>query len=261
MEAYESYETIVRSGSRTLYQLAVLASMVLGAGLIHHDSKTWPLSLAVRTKIIAGVAVGCLVGCALPAFFAGGYVGFVASNSLLTPKTILGGLLIGFFAAALVKRTMGVSYDTSDAFARGGCLMMAVGRLGCMAQHCCFGKPTDSVIGFDLGDGVPRLPVQAIEASLVFLLFAFLYFCHRRGYFDHRRLFILFAGYGILRFGLEFLRADIASRWLGIGFYQWLALGLFSVGLYQIIIRTKKVRTGKYREQRRPVADLAEVSV
>ncbi len=237
MEAYESYHAILHSGSRTLYQCAVLASMVLGGALIHYDSRAWPLSFSVRIKIIAGVTVGCLVGCAVPAFFAGGYVGLVTSGFLLAPKTVLGGLLFGFFAAVIVKRAMGVSYDTSDAFARGGCLMMAVGRLGCMAQHCCFGKPTDSVIGFDFGDGVPRIPVQAIEASLVFLLFAGLHFCHRHNYFQNRRLFILFAGYGIVRCSLEFLREDIASRWLGIGFYQWIALGLFSVGLYQIIIR------------------------
>ncbi len=260
MDAHDSYSAILQMGSRPLYQLAVLASMVLGGGLIHHDSKAWPLARAVRFKIIAGVGVGCLVGCALPAFFAGGYVGFVAANTLLTPKTILGGLLLGFFAAAIVKRPMGVPYDTSDAFARGGCLMMAVGRLGCVAQHCCFGKPTASAVGVDLGDGVPRIPVQAIEASLVFVLFAVLFFCHERRYFDHRRLFILFAGYGVLRFGLEFLREDIASGWLGIGFYQWLALGLCSVGVYQITIRTRKIRTGEYRDERGLMIEPTEVS-
>ena len=238
MEAYESYDTILQSGNRSLYQLAVLASMVLGAVLIHHDSKAWPLSRAVRVKIISGVSVGCLVGCALPAFFAGGYVGWAAWSFPVTPKTILGGLLCGFLAAAVVKRVIRVSYDTSDAFARGGCLMMAVGRLGCMAQHCCFGRPTDRWIGIDLGDGVARVPVQAIEASLVFSLFAGLHFCHTRGHFENRRLFILFAAYGVLRCGLELLREDIASRWLGVGFYQWLALVLLAVGLYQIVVRT-----------------------
>ncbi len=260
MEAHESFSAILQSGSRPLYQLAVLASMVLGGGLIHHDSKAWRLSRAVRFKILAGVGVGCLLGCALPAFFAGGYVGLVAASTLLTPKTILGGLLLGFFAAAMVKRAMGVPYDTSDAFARGGCLMMAVGRLGCIAQHCCFGRPTASLIGVDLGDGVSRIPVQTIEASLMFLFFAVLFFCHKRRYFDHRRLFILFAGYGVLRFGLEFLREDIASRWLGIGFYQWLSLGLCFVGVYQIVIRTRKIRAGNYREQRGLTIDPAQVS-
>ena len=259
MEGHDPYSAILEAGSRSLYQLAVFASMVLGGSLIHHDSKAWPLPRAVRFKIIAGVAAGCLVGCAVPAFFAGGYVGLVASNTILTPKTILGGLLCGFFAAAIVKRAMGVPYDTSDAFARGGALVMAVGRLGCMAQHCCFGRPTSGAFGVDLGDGVTRIPVQAIEAALVFLLFAMLYVFHERRHFDHRRLFILFAAYGALRFGLEFLREDIASRWLGIGFYQWLALALFSVGVFQFVRRTKKVRAGVYRE-RRSVIEPAEVS-
>jgi len=242
LEAYETYHAILQAGSRPLYQCAVLASMVLGGSLIHYDSRAWPLSLSVRITIIASVSVGCLVGCAVPAFFAGGFVGAVASDFLLSPKTILGGILCGFIAAAIVKRFMGVPYDTSDAFARGGCLMMVVGRLGCVAQHCCFGKPTGSVIGFDFGDGVARIPVQAIEASLVFGLFLALNFCHRRNHFPNRRLFILFASYGILRFGLEFLREDIASRWLGIGFYQWIALGLAAVGFYQIIVRTEEHR-------------------
>ena len=250
MEAHEPYSAILETGSRSLYQLAVLASMALGGGLIHHDSRAWPLPRSVRLKIVAGVGVGCLVGCALPAYVAGGYVGFLAATAPIAPKTILGGLLLGFVAAAALKRAIAVPYDTSDAFARGGCLMMAVGRLGCVAQHCCFGRETTSRLGIDLGDGVARLPVQAIEATLLFGFFAFLTFCHRRRYFDHRRLFILFAGYGALRFGLEFLREDIASRWLGIGFYQWLALGLFAVGVYQIVLRTRRVRDGTYGPQR-----------
>ncbi len=242
MDGYETYHTILQSGSRPLYQLAVLVSMFVGGILVRRDSQAWLLPLSVRYTIIAAAAVGSLVGCAIPAFFAGGYVGSLTSDYLLSPKTILGGILCGFFAVALVKRAMRISYDTSDAFARGGCLMMAIGRLGCMAQHCCFGKPTDSLVGVNFGDGVSRVPVQAIEASLLFLLFAGLHFCHQRDYFQNRRLFILFASYGLLRYCLEFLREDVASQWLGIGFYQWIALGLLVVGIYQIVVRTKKLR-------------------
>ena len=242
METHESIQAILNAGSRTLYQIAVLTSMILGGALIRFDSRTWPLTISVRITIIASVAVGCLIGCALPAFFAGGYIGSVTSGMFLSPKTVLGGILCGFFAAAIIKRTMGVSYDTSDAFARGGCLMMAVGRLGCIAQHCCFGKPTDSALGIDLGDGVARFPVQAIEATLTFLLFVAIHVCHKRNYFPNRRLFILFAAYGLLRFGIEFYREPVSSQWLGIGFYQWIALGLFGVGLYQITRRTERNR-------------------
>ena len=66
--------------------------------------------------------------------------------------------------------------------------------------------------------------------------------------------------FDVLRFGLEFLREDIASRWLGIGFYQWLSLGLCSVGVYQIVIRTRKIRAGNYREQRGLMIEPSQVS-
>jgi prolipoprotein diacylglyceryltransferase len=248
MDAYDSYNAILHSGNRSLYQLAVLSSMIVGGALIRYDSRNWPLSTPVRYTIITAAAIGSLVGCAIPAFFAGGYVGASASDYLLSPKTVLGGILCSFFAVALVKRILHVSYDTSDAFARGGCLMMAIGRLGCVAQHCCFGVPTESSLGVRLGDGVSRFPVQAIEASLMFLLFAGLHVCHRMNYFQNRRLFILFASYGFLRYWLEFLRENIASEWLGIGFYQWIALSLFVVGVYQIVVRTKRLRMlGKFQ--------------
>ncbi len=243
MDAYESYNAILHSGNRSLYQVAVLSSMLVGGAIIRYDSRNWPLSAPVRYTVIAAAAIGSLVGCAIPAFFAGGYVGASASDYLLSPKTVLGGILCAFFAVALVKRILNISYDTSDAFARGGCLMMAIGRLGCVAQHCCFGVPTQSSLGVSFGDGVSRLPVQAIEASLVFLLFAGLHVCHQMNYFQNRRLFILFACYGFLRFGLEFLRENVSSEWLGIGFYQWIALSLFVVGIYQIVVRTTKQRS------------------
>ena len=146
----------------------------------------------------------------------------------------MGGILGGFVGAAVFKKATRTAYDTSDAFARGTCLMMAVGRLGCIAQHCCFGIPCPPAIGLDLGDGVPRLPVQVIEAVLVFALFLVLDRLHRTGRARNRRLFLLFLGYGLLRFGLEFLRQQYAGTWLGLGFYQWLALALAGVGAWQI---------------------------
>ncbi len=169
-------------------------------------------------------------------------MGTQTADFLLSPKTILGGILCGFLAVAAWKKATGVAYDTSDAFARGGCLMMAIGRLGCIAQHCCFGRPTVAWLGYDFGDGTPRIPVQALEAILVFVLFVLLDFWHRQNVFPNRRLFILFAAYGLLRCGLEFLREPVAREWIGLGYYQWLALGLFAVGLYQIVMRTAKRR-------------------
>lgn len=239
METLESFRLILEAGSVPLYRTAVVAAMAVGALLVWADSRAWPLARAARAKLLTVVAGGALVGCALPAFGAGGLIGRIAAEEIVTPKSVIAGLLGGFAGAALMKRAMGLAHDTSDAFARGAAAMMATGRLGCVARHCCFGRP--AAWGVDLGDGVARVPVQALEAAFLLGLLALLWTAHRRSWWEHRRLFVLFALYGAGRFGLEFARAQVSEP----GAYQaWAAL-LTSVGLYQLVIRTRLHRRGR----------------
>lgn len=51
---------------------------------------------------------------------------------------------------------------------------------------------------------------------------------------QHRRLFLVFTSYGVIRFTLEFLREPLSDTYLGLGFYNWLALLLAAVGTYQL---------------------------
>lgn len=230
----ESLSRILAAGSLPIHLVLLLTGAALGGWLTRLDARDWPLPARTRAGIFAAVLIGGLAGCAVPAFLASDLIAELAFGQWRGPKTIMGGILGGFVGAAIWKKAWGIPYDTSDAFARGTCLMMAVGRLGCLAQHCCFGIPCPPAIGWDQGDGVTRLPVQAIEAALVFALFLVLDRLHRTGRARHRRLFVLFLGYGLLRFGLEFLREQYAGLWLGLGFYQWLALVLAAVGAWQI---------------------------
>ncbi len=234
----EAISRILDHGSLPLHLTAMIASFALGGWLTRQDARAWPLTRRARIGVFASVFLGGLAGCAIPAFFADEMIADLAYGQWRGPKTIMGGLLGGFFGAAAYKKLTGTAYDTSDAFARGTCLMMAVGRLGCIAQHCCFGIEVPAWAGGDLGDGVPRFPVQALEAALMFGLFGFLDRLHRGGQARNRRLFVLFLAYGLLRFGLEFLRAQYAGQILGLGFYQWIALLLAAVGAWQIRKRT-----------------------
>jgi prolipoprotein diacylglyceryltransferase len=117
--------------------------------------------------------------------------------------------------------------------------MMAVGRLGCYAAHCCVGVESSAAWARDFGDGVPRLPIQLVEAALLFVLLAGLQLLHAAGRLPDRRLFVFFAAYGSVRFALELWREPVATVSVGIGFYQWLALLLAGVGLWQIAKRTR----------------------
>jgi len=233
------YELILRAGDPRLYHVAVVLATLAGGWMIRRDSRSWACSPRQRVGVIAAVAIFGLIGCAIPAYVVGGPVEELAWTRWIAPKTILGGLLFGFVGAAVYKRLAKVSVETSDGFARGACLMMLIGRLGCIARHCCFGVRVSSGIGFDFGDGSPRVPVQAIEAVVVFGLFVVLHTLHRKNLLADRRLFVLFASYGCARFLLEFLREPVAGSWLGIGAYQWLALLLAGVGVHQIHARSR----------------------
>ncbi len=240
----QQYEAIIHSGSHIGYSAMVLLGLVLGGALIRSDSRVWAMSITQRYTILAVALIGSLIGCAIPAYFAGGVIAEITLISVITPKTILGGILLSFIFVAIYKKIFHISYDTSDAFARGGCLMMAIGRVGCILQHCCFGIEVPSGYGVDFGDGVPRVPTQVIEALCLFALFFYLNTLHKQNKYPHKRLFILFAGYGLIRFILEFLREQIADTYFGIGFYQYLAITVFAIGIFQIIKRNRSSYAG-----------------
>jgi phosphatidylglycerol:prolipoprotein diacylglycerol transferase len=227
---------ILLAGSRVGYQTCVIVASLLGGVLIRKDSMQWSVSPWQRGWIMLAAFAGAMLGCAIPAYYAGGLVGNMAGSALPGPKTVLGGILGAFLFVSLFKRVTRNHADTSDAFARGAIAMMAVGRIGCILQHCCYGKP--AVWGMDFGDGVPRVPVQYMEALGLFAIFGLIWVLHLRNVWQGRRLFIIFTLYGALRFGLEFWREQVATVYGGIGFYQWLALVVMLVGMLQLTKRT-----------------------
>ena len=108
-------------------------------------------------------------------------------------------------------------------------------------SHCCVGRAAPlEALGLDFGDGVLRLPSQLIEAAVLFGLFALFHFLHRTDRFPGRRLFLYMGAYGLVRVGLELLRAPVASVHLGLGFYQWLALALVGFAAVQVARRTPR---------------------
>lgn len=220
----------------------LVAAMICGVAVILLDARRWPIRAGQRAALLAITYGGGLLGAFLPALVAGGLVGQRLRGGQGLPMSILGGLAVSFLAAAAYKKAIGMTWDTSDAFARGTCLMMAIGRLGCHASHCCLGvKMADPAWGVDFGDGCPRVPIQLVEAGLMFGLFGVFSVMEARDAWPHRRLFAFFAAYGCLRFVLETWREPMGGVWLSLGAYQWFALGLALMGAFQIVKRTRRL--------------------
>jgi phosphatidylglycerol---prolipoprotein diacylglyceryl transferase len=132
---------------------------------------------------------------------------------------------------------------TSDIFAPGLALGHGIGRLGCFAAGCCWGKPThlpwavtftseSTTTGVPLN--VPLHPTQLYEAFAEAIICAVLIWRLNKPHADGRVIGLYGLLYGVVRFAVEFVRDHDASNPLGGPFTleQWISLLVALVGLY-----------------------------
>jgi phosphatidylglycerol:prolipoprotein diacylglycerol transferase len=135
----------------------------------------------------------------------------------------LGAVLTGYF---LIKRYGLPWWKTADAFAPGIALGQAIGRQGCFAAGCCWGKPTTLPWGVKFTEaghevtGVPidvhLHPTQLYESFAALAIFFFLLWLHKHKRFTGQ--VILFYGllYALTRFTIEFFRDDPRGDVMGL---------------------------------------------
>lgn len=132
--------------------------------------------------------------------FYGGFIGAVATSVYYIRKHRHGFLKV------------------ADIFMPGLALGHAIGRLGCFAAGCCYGRQTDpsswwSVVfpsnPFSLAPaGLPLIPSQLLESAAELLIFLFLAFMGRRKKFDGEIFLLYLVLYSVSRSFLETLRGD-----------------------------------------------------
>lgn len=140
-----------------------------------------------------------------------------------------GGFIGGFIGVLLYIRISKLDFNkTSDIFAIALPLVLAIGRIGCFLNGCCFGKETESFIGIcfpkkwfpppyvsqlernliniSAEKSLPAIPTQIISALLLLLIFVIILLIKRKKPYNGF-LFHLFLGlYGIKRFTIDFFR-------------------------------------------------------
>jgi phosphatidylglycerol:prolipoprotein diacylglycerol transferase len=128
---------------------------------------------------------------------------------------LIGAVVTGY---VLVRRYQLPWWRTADAFAPGIALGQAIGRQGCFAAGCCWGKPTSlpwgvrfTPLGHDV-TGVPidvdLHPTQLYESFATLLIFFLLLWLHKRKRFSGQVILCYGVLYSITRFSIEFVRDD-----------------------------------------------------
>jgi len=171
-----------------------------------------------------------------------------------------GGLIggaIGLFTALKVQKKD--FFKTVDIYAVVLPLGHAFGRIGCFFSGCCYGMPYDGWLSFTYTTaldpstpiGVPLLPVQLIEASVLFVLFSALLIVYLKAPKFKGLCSLIYAyGYAVMRFILEFFRYD-AERglFLGLSTSQWISIAIFIIATVCLILSIVKSKKKKESER------------
>jgi len=135
-----------------------------------------------------------------------------------------GGLIGAILVSLYYLRKHQLSFlKVADLFMPGVALGHAVGRLGCFAAGCCYGR---EALDFPLAvrfppdryslapSGLPLYPTQLFEAATEFLIFAVLVLFRKKKRFDGRIFLIYIVLYSASRSVLETFRGDSVRGFL-----------------------------------------------
>jgi len=169
--------------------------------------------------------------------------------TLQSAGIFFGGFILALLFAFFYMRAQKLPVlATSDVFAPGVAIGHGIGRMGCFAAGCCWGKPThlpwavtfrnqEVTTGVPLG--IPLHPTQLYEAFAEFLICLLLIRFLHKPHKDGSVIGLYLVLYGLVRFSVEFLRMHDASNPLGGPFTleQWISLGLAAAGLWLVLAR------------------------
>lgn len=138
---------------------------------------------------------------------------------------MIGGLVWTFLAIKILKI---LKPDHVNYFIPAAAIGHGLGRVGCFLAGCCYGYEMDHGVHF---------PIQLIEAFCLFLLAFYLLRNIKRTSLVALYVFL----YSLLRFILEFARADEVRGYLPLGLStsQGIALLLAIFSLFQLLLARK----------------------
>ncbi len=216
------------------YPLIMLAALITCSLLLRKMQERLPLEWWQKVGIGVGAFCGAMLGAKLP-FALSDWNRFLDGSAWLSDgKTIMCGIIGGYFGVELAKWTLDIRVKTGDTFAVPCAVAVAIGRVACFVGGCCFGAPTSLPWGISFptsGDSLPRHPTQLYEAAFHLSMAGVLLALLSGGLFRGQLIKLYILVYLAFRFVTEFIRPE-AKLELGLTGYQWGALAMAPLFLF-----------------------------
>lgn len=209
------------------YALIMASAIAAGAFLSRRTQASLILTRSEKLGIGLGAFCGAMIGAKLP-FVLADWRGFLDGSAWFSDgKTILCGLVGGYFGVEVAKWSLGVCAKTGDSFAVPVATAVGIGRLACFQAGCCYGTPTSLAWGvvFPAVDLQPRHPTQLYETVFHLSLACLLWLLFKRGVLRGQLVKLYILLYAAYRFVTEFIRPE-ANLWGGLTGYQYATFAL-----------------------------------
>ena len=130
-----------------------------------------------------------------------------------------GFLMAAIVGISLVRYQKQPVWKMTDIFSPGIALGQSIGRLGCFAAGCCYGRPTTSLFGMTFKNpyshdtvgvplNIPLHPAQLYEAATNLVIFFLLWGALKKKSFQGQVFILYLVFYSASRFVIEFFRGD-----------------------------------------------------
>ncbi len=242
------YPVLVKLGPLEISTYGVLVALGWLAGVRWLVSRRAALGLSVDQiwDIIYWVFGGAFAGGKIMYFIVTPGSFAFTIEALRYGFVFYGGLIGGLAAGLWHARRLQLPFlKLADWCMTALALGHGIGRFGCLAAGCCYGRHTELPWGIAMAGDPSRHPTQVYEAALNLALFAVLVrFVLPRTEDGRWRpgggLAAYILGYAVLRFAVEFLRGDDRGAFVaGLSPSQWTALALAAATLAALVFRRK----------------------
>ena len=205
-----------------VYPAIMLSAVGTAVALSRRTQGRLRLTRRERWAISLGAFCGAMIGAKLP-FALTDPQGLASGAAWFeNGKTIIFGLVGGYFGVEAAKWAMHITIKTGDSFAAPVAAAIAVGRLACFSAGCCRGTPTDLPWAAEF-DGVSCHPTQLYEFAFHMACAAILVQMQARGVLRGQLIKLYILVYLAYRFATEFIRPE-PKLWLDLSVYQWAAI-------------------------------------
>ncbi|MBI5211285.1 MAG: prolipoprotein diacylglyceryl transferase [Elusimicrobia bacterium] len=222
----------------TLYSLVAAVACALSLPLALYEARYRRVSPRLVLAVWPAMLLGGFLGAHF--YFILTHPYFMAADPV--PKVFnvfagisIQGMIIGGTAALyLMLRLAGEPLlPVLDVFVPVVAFCQSLGRLGCLATGCCYGKPTSLPLGIIFSDpfspapkGIPLHPTQVYESVLCAVLAAVLHHRLKKEGEPGGRVFAAYVlGYSVIRFSVQLFRDDDAGHLvLGMAHSQYTAV-------------------------------------